>query len=84
MLLRPNKEKRVPWFGRMSQRYNYQYAKLLDVEIPKKSHREKERRKVFCPYCGKELQKVGEGLTLEEIDPRSLLLVYSEDGGEFG
>ena len=65
----------------MCQRFIYEYAKLLDVEIPKKSERGKERRKVFCPYCGKELHKVEEGLTKEEIDEASMLLVFDRGGG---
>lgn len=84
MLLRPEKEKRVQWFGWMSQRYLYQYAERLELEIPKKPLREKERRKVFCPYCGKELHKVSEGLTREEVGPHAALLVFDRGGGSNG
>jgi len=81
MLLRPQKEKRIQWFGWMAQRYVYQYAKSLELEITKKREREKERKRVFCPYCGKELQKISEGLTSEQIDHSATLLVFNEGGG---
>ena len=84
MLLRPAKEKRIQWFGWMSQRYFYEYANSLELEIPKKSVREKERRKVFCPYCGEELHKVGDSLTGEEIGPHAPLLVFDGRGGPNG
>lgn len=83
MLIRPEKEKRIQWFGWMAQRWVYHHAKLLDLEIPKKKEREKENGRVFCPYCGKELRKIAEGLTREEIDPLSIFLTFSE-GGVFG
>ena len=84
MLLRPSKEKRVQWFGWVSQRFFYQYAKSLELEIPKKPAREKELRKVFCPYCGKELHKIDEGLTIEEVEPNSAFLVFDRGGRSNG
>ncbi len=78
--MRPEKEKRIQWFGWMAQKQLYRYAKHLDLEIPKKKEREKEGKRVFCPYCGKELHKVAADLTREEIDPSSFLLVFSNGG----
>ena len=80
MLNRPRKEKRIQWFGWMAQSRIYSYAERLEVSLPRKKEREAERRRVFCPLCGRELERVFEGVSLEHIPAGSLLLVFRQEG----
>ncbi|MDG6921410.1 MAG: hypothetical protein JRN59_07770 [Nitrososphaerota archaeon] len=86
-LLGRKHEKHVVWFGWLADCVRYKYLKLIDLDLPKKKERDKERRKTTCPLCGLELEYSSGGFSFESIEKLGdgVILGYRPfGGGEYG
>lgn len=66
-LLGRKHEKHIVWFGWLADCVRYKYLDLIELELPRKKERDKERKKTLCPLCGLELEYSTGGFSYEAV-----------------
>ena len=78
LLSPPKNEKRIQWYGWLSDGVKAKFLEKLDITVEKKTVRDRERRKVPCPICGSELYCYRYGVDYDSLsrENESVVLAF--------